>query len=136
MHGSKVFIGHDGSSQAWRAVKDHLEAKGFTVEEFERTGVAGRQVKDRLEEMMEDAGWAVLVITARDTEYGTPSGNVIHEIGYAQGRLGWEKAIILLQEGCQLPSNLSGTVRLGFKGENMKSVFADLEKALCGEEHH
>ena len=136
MHGSKVFIGHDGRSHAWRAVKDHLEAKGFIVEEFERAGVAGKQVKDRLEEMMEGAGWAVLVITARDTGNGTVSANVIHEIGYAQGRLGWEKAIILLQGGCELPSNLSGTVRLGFKDENVKSVFADLIKALGGEEHH
>lgn len=136
MHGSKVFIGHDGRSHAWRAVKDHLEAKGFIVEEFERAGVAGKQVKDRLEEMMEGAGWAVLVITARDTENGTVSANVIHEIGYAQGRLGWEKAIILLQGGCELPSNLSGTVRLEFKDEDVKSVLADLMKALHGEEHH
>ena len=132
----KVFIGHDGKSQAWRTVKDHLEANKFIVEEFERAGVAGKQVKGRLEEIMESADWAVLIITARDTENGTVNANVIHEIGYAQGHLGWEKAIILLQGGCELPSNLSETVWLRFKDEDVKSVFADLMKALRGEEHH
>ena len=134
MYGLKVFIGHDGQSHAWRAVKDYLEMKGFEVEEFERTPVAGKQIKDRLEEMMEDAGWAVMIVTARDME--PFSTNVIHEIGFAQGRLGWEKVIILLQEGCTVPSNLNGTVRLPFKDENIKSVFSDLEKNLRVDEHH
>ena len=134
MRSSKVFIGHDGQSHAWRAVKDHLEMKRFEVEEFERTPVAGKQIKDRLEEMMEDADSAVMIVTARDME--PSSTNVIHEIGFAQGRLGWEKVIILLQEGCTLPSNLNGTVQLRFKDENIKSVFSDLEKNLRVEEHH
>ena len=134
MRDSKVFIGHDGQSHTWRAVKDYLEKKGFEVDEFERTSVAGKQIKDRLEEMMEDAGWAVMIVTARDME--PSSTNVIHEIGFAQGRLGWEKVIILLQEGCTVPSNLNGTVRLPFKDENIKSVFSDLEKNLRVEEHH
>lgn len=136
MRGSKVFIGHDGESHAWRQVKDHLENQGFKVDEFERTGVAGKQVKDRLEEMMDDADWAVLVITVRDTSNPIPSRNVIHEIGYAQGCLGWEKAIILRQKGCELPTNLNGTVYLEFEGQHIKSVFADLDKVLRGEEHH
>ena len=113
--GSKVFIGH-GRSDSWRAVKDFVEQElGLEVEEFERQPVVGRQIKDRLEEMFQNAGWAILVATPDDSSNSEPRLNVIHELGFAQGRLGWENAIILLEKGCQLPSNLEGTVYLEFE---------------------
>ena len=135
MHGSIVFIVHDGKSEDLGVFKDHLEVQGCTVEEFEQTGVAG-QVKDRLEEMMDKADYAVMVFTARDTGDTTPSGNVIHETGLAQGHLGWENVIILCQKGCKLPSNLNGTVHIEFEGGSIKSVLANLDKVLRGKEHH
>ena len=130
MRSNKVFVGHGGESHAWRAVAEHLRGKGLEVEEFERTGPAGHQIKDRLEEMMDGAGWAVLVVTETETKEGMPSLNVIHEVGYAQGRLGWEYAIILMQEGCRLPSNLQGTVRIDFSGEKVHQTFSLLDRAM------
>jgi predicted nucleotide-binding protein len=53
--------------------------------------------------MLDDAVFAFLVMTAEDERaYGTrrARANVIHEVGLFQGRLGFEKAIILLEEGC------------------------------------
>lgn len=130
MRGSKVFIGH-GRSDSWRAVKDFVEQElGLEVEEFERQPVVGRQIKDRLEEMFQNAGWAILVATPDDSSNSEPRLNVIHELGFAQGRLGWENAIILLEEGCQLPSNLEGTVYLEFQPGQVKQVFHDLRNRL------
>jgi predicted nucleotide-binding protein len=34
--------------------------------------------------------------------------NVIHEAGLFQGRLGFERAIILLEDGCEEFSNIQG----------------------------
>ena len=132
MRGSKVFIGH-GRSDTWRAVKDFVEQElELEVEEFERESVAGRQIKDRLEEMLRNAGWAILVATRDDSGDSEPRPNVIHELGFAQGRLGWEKAIILLEKGCQLPSNLEGTVYLEFERGQVKQVFYDLGNHFSG----
>ncbi len=132
MAGSKVFIGH-GHSDTWRAVKDYVtEELGMEIEEFEQEGVAGLQIKDRLEKMFQNAKWAILVVTADEADNGNPRGNVIHELGYAQGRLGWEQAIVLLENGCNIPSNLSGTIFLPFDRNKVKQVFADLKKRLCG----
>ena len=133
MRGSKVFIGH-GRSDSWRAVKDFVEQElGLEVEEFERQPVVGRQIKDRLEEMFQNAGWAILVATPDDSSNSEPRLNVIHELGFAQGRLGWENAIILLEKGCQLPSNLEGTVYLEFQPGRVKQVFHDLRNCLSGK---
>lgn len=133
MRGPKVFIGH-GHSDTWRAVKDFVERElGLEVEEFERESVVGRQIKDRLEEMLRNAGWAILVATRDDSSGSEPRLNVIHELGFAQGRLGWENAIILLEKGCQLPSNLEGTVYLEFQRGQVRQVFYDLRKRLSGQ---
>ena len=132
MRGYKVFIGH-GHSDTWRAVKDFVEEElKLEVEEFERESVAGRQIKDRLEEMLRNAEWAILVATRDDSDRCEPRPNVIHELGFAQGRLGWEKAIILLEKECKLPSNLSGTVYLQFDPGQVKQVFYDLGNLLSG----
>ena len=40
--------------------------------------------------------------------------NVIHEAGLFQGRLGFEKAIILLEEGCEEFSNIEGLGQIRF----------------------
>lgn len=131
MAGSKVFIGH-GHSDTWRAVKDYvMKELGMEIEEFEQEGVAGLQIKDRLEKMFLNAKWAILVVTADEADSGNPRANVIHEIGYAQGRLGWEQAIVLLEKGCEIPSNLNGTIYLPFDRGHVKQVFADLRKRLC-----
>lgn len=132
MHGFKVFVGH-GHSETWRAVKDFVEEDlKLEVEEFKRDPVVGRQIKDRLEEMLQDAGWAILVATKDDSNGSMPRPNVIHELGFAQGRLGWERAIILLEKECKLPSNLEGTVYLDFDRGRVEQVFHALRKLLSG----
>ncbi len=52
--------------------------------------------------MLDDAAIAFLVMTAEDEQvHGTLRGrmNVIHEAGLFQGRLGFTKGIVLLEEG-------------------------------------
>jgi predicted nucleotide-binding protein len=52
--------------------------------------------------MLDDAGFAFLVLTGEDElKEGQLQArmNVVHEAGLFQGRLGFEKAIVLLEEG-------------------------------------
>lgn len=134
---AKVFVGH-GRSDAWRRLSDYLENHlGLEVVEFNREPTAGRTTIARLSDMLNKASFAVLVMTGEDeTVKGTlrPRSNVTHEAGLFQGKLGFEKAIILLEEGCEDFSNVHGLTWIGFSKEKIEQTFVDLEKTLLREE--
>ncbi|MGH2442129.1 MAG: TIR domain-containing protein, partial [Chloroflexota bacterium] len=56
--------------------------------------------------------------------------NVIHEAGLFQGRLGFERAIILLEEGCEEFSNIHGLGQLRFPRGRISAVFDDVRRVL------
>lgn len=109
--GTTVFIGH-GGSLVWRELKDFLsERLGLSVDEFNSVPVAGVATVERLSEMLGAAVFAFLVMTAEDERSDGMINarlNVIHEVGLFQGRLGFKKAIVLLEEGCEEFSNIHG----------------------------
>ncbi len=59
--------------------------------------------------------------------------NVIHEIGLFQGRLGFNKAIVLLENGTEEFSNINGIQQLRFSKGNIKEVFGDILATLKRE---
>jgi len=63
-----------------------------------------------------------------------PRMNVIHEAGLFQGRLGFTKAILLLEEGCQEFSNVEGLGQIRFPKSKMSSVFEEIRRVLEREE--
>src|SRR2546425_1347328 len=102
--GSKIFIGH-GRSLIWRELKDFIQERlRLKVDEFNLEPTAGLTTKERLQKMLDDACFAFLVMTAEDEHADKAKHareNVIHEIGLFQGRLSFERAIILLEEDCK-----------------------------------
>jgi predicted nucleotide-binding protein len=132
-----VFIGH-GRSQVWRDLKDFLhERLNLPWDEFNREPTAGYTTKERLEEMLENACFAFLIMTAEDEhadEKLHARENVIHEIGLFQGQLGFRKAIILLEDGCQEFSNIIGVVQIRFPKGNIKAEFEEIRRVLEREE--
>jgi predicted nucleotide-binding protein len=115
--GQKVFIGH-GRSFVWRELQNFLEKRlNLLVEEFNRVSPAGIPTATRLEEMLDAATFAFLVMTAEDeTQDGKLHArlNVVHEAGLFQGKLGFRKAIILLEDGCEDFSNIDGLGQIRF----------------------
>jgi predicted nucleotide-binding protein len=131
--GTKIFIGH-GRSLVWRELKDHLQDKlKLTIEEFNSSATAGIPTVDRLKEMLNNAAFAFLIMTAEDEQ---PDGkfnarpNVIHEAGLFQGRLGFEKAIVLLEEGCEEFSNIHGLGQIRFPRRNISAKFHEIRDVL------
>lgn len=129
-----VFIGH-GQGLAWRDLKDHLADKhGYAVEAYEMGARAGHAVRDILEEMLERSSFALLVLTKDDE---TADGgmrarqNVVHEAGLFQGRLGFSRAIVLLEAGTDDFSNIRGIEQIRF--ENIKETFGDVLATLQRE---
>ena len=109
-----IFIGH-GHSPMWMELKIFLgERLGLPVDEYSRVSSAGKPTTDRLLEMMETAKAAFLLMTGEDeTAEGSLRAreNVVHEAGLFQGRLGFERAIVLLEDGCEEFSNIVGLGR-------------------------
>jgi hypothetical protein len=100
--GTNVFVGH-GRSPIWRELKDFIEDRlHLVVDEFNSVPVAGLSTTARLSELLDAAAMAFLVMTAEDEQADgkmRARENVVHEVGLFQGRLGFTRAIVLLEEG-------------------------------------
>jgi len=131
-----IFIGH-GRSEQWRDLKDHLhDQHGHEVVAYEVGARAGHTVRDVLEDMLTKSSLAILVMTGEDE---TGDGklrarqNVVHEIGLFQGKLGFSKAIVLLEEGTEEFSNIQGIHQLRYSKNNIKETFGDVLATLRRE---
>ena len=54
--------------------------------------------------------------------------NVIHEAGLFQGRLGFDKVVILKQEGIEEFSNIAGIQYIQFSKDNIEQSFYELQR--------
>jgi predicted nucleotide-binding protein len=118
---------------AWRELKDHLTTDlRLDVVEYNSVPTAGLSRKERLQQMLNEASFAFLVMTAED-EVGDAlraRQNVVHEIGFFQGQLGFERAIILLEEGCSSFSNVDGLDHISFYRGDIKTAFHEIRRVL------
>jgi predicted nucleotide-binding protein len=124
-----VFVGH-GRSPQWRDLKDHLHEKhGYKVEAFETGARAGFTATEVLRRLAKKSGFALLVLTAEDEDSGGQlhaRENVIHEAGLFQGKLGFGRAIILVEQDCHEFSNVAGLQQIRFAKGNIVETFGDV----------
>jgi len=130
---AKVFIGH-GRSLVWLALKTFLtERLHVDCDEFNAESAAGITTTARLQAMLDRALFAFLVMTGEDQHGdGTTHAreNVIHEAGLFQGHLGFEKAIILLEEGCAEFSNIHGLTTIRFPKGSIEPTYESIRLVL------
>ena len=131
--GDKVFIGH-GGARVWKELRDFIRDRvKLPWDEFNRVPVAGVANITRLRQMLDSAAIAFLVMTAED-EHGDGKAharmNVVHEAGLFQGRLGFERAIVLIEEGCEEFSNIHGLGQIRFPAGNIAAKFEDVRLVL------
>ena len=112
------------------------------MDEFNSVPTAGRATKERLSEMMDEAAFAFLVMTGddmfrvvngEDIQPETrlyPRLNVVHEAGLFQGRLGFERAIVLLEEGCEEFSNIEGVTQIRFPRNDIIARSEEIRRVL------
>ncbi|GAA1323053.1 hypothetical protein GCM10020360_28240 [Nonlabens tegetincola] len=124
----KIFIGH-GRNEQWRALKEHLQDHhGFSVRAFETGSRAGHTIRDILDSELDNANFAFIVMTGED-EQGDGAlrarQNVVHEAGLFQGKMGFDRAIIVLEEGVENFSNVDGVQYIPFARGNIREAFGD-----------
>jgi len=131
-----IFIGH-GRSKLWARLKMYLEDElGLATITYESESRVGKSIVPILEEMLDKATFAVLVLTAEDeTVEGSRRArqNVIHEAGLFQGRLGFKRAVILRQEGLEDFTNVEGLQYIGFSEDQIEQTFYELQRVLKRE---
>jgi predicted nucleotide-binding protein len=133
--GTKIFIGH-GRSASWLELQRFIEVRlRLEAVEFNSIPTAGMTIVDRLKAMLNSVCFAFLVMSTEDhvgksKEANRARQNVIHEIGLFQGRLGFDKAIILLEDGCSPFSNIDGLVYIPFPLGNISASFEKIRGTL------
>jgi hypothetical protein len=114
---NKIFIGH-GNSETWIQLRDYIHRDlSLGYEEFNSVSPAGLPNLYRLSQMLDNSIFAFLVFTSEDQHAdGTwhARGNVIHELGLTQGRFGFTRSIVLLEENCGEISNIAGVSQIRF----------------------
>jgi predicted nucleotide-binding protein len=131
----KIFIGHGRSAQ-WRDLKDHLTDKhGYQVNAYEVGVRSGYTITHILGEMLTESSFALIVMTGDDetTDGHTRARqNVVHELGLFQGRLGFNRAIMVTENALEPFSNIDGVQQIRFN-HNIAETYGDVLATLRRE---
>jgi predicted nucleotide-binding protein len=103
------------------------------VVEFNSIPAAGIATSARLAELLDSAVFAFLIMTGEDEQQGgkvRARENVVHEVGLFQGRLGFKRAIALLEEGCEEFSNIHGLGQIRFPKGHIATRFEEIRAVL------
>ena len=133
----RIFISHGGSND-WREVQTFVEKDlGIPTLELAQQPNLGRTVLQKLLEESSRCSYAIVVMTGEDkTEDGQVRAreNVMHEIGFFQGKFGLARVCLLHEEGTNMPSNIHGLVYIpfppGYVGAGLGALSRELSAAF------
>lgn len=128
-----VFITH-GRSKEWRAVQPFIEKDvGLSTVELAQEPNLGRTIIEKLIDNAARCDSAVIVMTGDDITNANEARvreNVMHELGFFQGKYGRNRVIVLHEEGVNIPTNLSGVAYVPFPQGSVEAAFHVLQREL------
>lgn len=131
--GNSIFISH-GRSTEWFKVQSYIEKDiGYKTIELAQQPNIGRTVLQKLEQESNKCRCSIIVMTGDDMMEGgelRARENVMHEIGYFQGKLGLENVVLLHEEGVNVPSNIHGLVYIPFPKDTAEATLGALTREL------
>lgn len=128
-----IVIGH-GRSPLWKELKEWLRDNyDCKIHEFNSQSVVGVTHTERLQQLVDVADMAFLLMTAED-EVGADAvrarQNVVHEVGLFQGALGFRNAAVLLEDGCEEFSNIAGLGQIRFPVGDLTPAFEKIRQYM------
>ena len=92
----------------------------------------GMTVVEKLEYASTRCNIAIILLTKDDkAENGMRARqNVIHEIGFFQGKYGRKNVILLAEKGVELFTNISGILRIEFERNHFEEAFEQIRREL------
>ncbi len=129
----RVFISH-GRSKEWYKILAFLE-KDLQIASLElaQEPHLGRTVLQKLNEESNKCCVAIIVMTGDDivsNDEIRARENVMHEIGYFQGKYGLGNVILLHEEGVNIPSNIHGLGYIGFPKDTAEAALGAITREL------
>jgi len=129
----RVFISH-GRSNDWRVVQPFIERDvGLPTTELAQEASLGRTIIEKLMDTAARCDSAVIVMTGDDVaneDEARVRENVMHEIGFFQGRYGRNAVVLLHEEGVNIPTNLAGVAYVAFPKGSIEAGFHVLQREL------
>lgn len=132
--GTGVFIAH-GVDPQWEAVRRFLEQE-CRVPVYALAGdVSGANLDDAMRQHLFRCTFGVCVLATADTlpGEGRAEQSLVHQAGVLQGRYGFRRVAMLVEQGCATFSNVAGLIRLDFEAGHVESTFWQLERMLRRE---
>jgi hypothetical protein len=128
-----VFVAHGRDSQ-WLAIKDFVQAEfRRPVFTFESGVWLSKEVTEALREYLDKCGFAICVLTAEDLTHDgqrVARQNVIHELGLFQGRYGFDRVLLLLEDGCDFSLRSAEHQTITFPRNGIDKTFWRLRRML------
>jgi predicted nucleotide-binding protein len=133
---SGIFVSHGHNELLKLKLKDFVEnrlkRKAIVLSEQPS---AGMTVVEKLERASKECSSAIILMTGDDTlrDGGVRARqNVVHELGFFQGKYGRNNVILLVESGLELFSNISGIVYIQFDPNNFNAAFESLRLEIEG----
>lgn len=121
-----IFISHGHNeivmSRVERFLRDRLHLKPIILQHMPDQGMT---IVEKLEKYSPLCCFGIVLMTEDDEQKGSfrARQNVIHEIGYLQGKYGRDRVVMLRQDDTELFSNISGIVYHSFAKDGVEQVF-------------
>ena len=128
-----VFVTH-GHSSDWREVQAFIEKDvGLLTIELAQEPNRGLTLIEKLLENSCRCDSAVIVMTGDDVANADEvrvRENVIHELGFFQGKYGRSKVVLLHEDGVNIPTNLAGVAYVPYPKGTIRAAFHVLQREL------
>ena len=101
--------------------------------ELEQQPSGGRTLIEKLDDNAARCDSAVVVMTGDDLaneDEARVRENVMHELGFFQGRYGRDRVVLLHEDGVHTPSNLGGVVYVPYPKGRVDAGFHVLQREL------
>ena len=130
---SRIFISH-GRKEEWRKIQEYVEKTlDIPTLELAQSPNKGRTIFQKLIDESDECTFAVIVMTGDDLttdEEIRARENVIHEIGYFQGKYGANRVCLLHENGVNIPTNIQGLVYIPFPRDGVEAALGGLTREL------
>lgn len=125
-----IFISHGHNELLKLKLKDFLQSRlGQTPIVLAEQPNRGLTVVEKLERVSQKCCFAIVLMTSDDQQKDggvRARQNVIHEIGFFQGKYGRNNVVLLAERGVEVFTNISGIVRIDFDAEHFSEIFEPL----------
>ena len=131
----RIFISHGHNEFLRLKLKDFLISRlGVEVMVLQEVPNRGLTIVEKLEQASERCCFAIILLTKDDEQPGGSARarqNVIHELGFFQGKYGRERVVLLAERSVELFSNISGIVRVEFEKDHFDASFESLRLEIA-----